>query len=213
MGLTGLCVLSGGTRVVDAGTGTVLWRRDLTPVAVAAILAACGPFAHELLVGEEQPGGGAPAAQRSMAAVMALSPGAAFLMAATPAAGAAALAVVAACPEVSAVAVASWTGRAVDVHFTPAHGSKFYGATAARKLLGVRWAETVAMGDADSDIPLLAAAGLRIAVVGASPALTASAHLIAPSAADDGLAVVLEALALDPTRAALRARLPRAHRP
>jgi len=173
------------------------------PAAVESILAACGPFQHELLIGEEQVGAGGPAAARSAADALAQAPGAAYLMAATPEAAAAALAAVATCPEVSAVAVASWTGRAVGVHFTPAQGSRFYGASAARKLVGAGRAEAVAMGDADNDIPLMAAAGLRIAVA-ASPALTARAHLIAPSAAEDGLAVVLETLALDPTRAALR---------
>jgi len=88
------------------------WR----PAAVESILAACGPFQHELLIGEEQVGAGGPAAARSAADALAQAPGAAYLMAATPEAAAAALAAVATCPEVSAVA--SWTGRAVDVHFT-----------------------------------------------------------------------------------------------
>jgi Cof subfamily protein (haloacid dehalogenase superfamily) len=58
--------------------------------------------------------------------------------------------------------------------------------------LGLPAAAVLAVGDNDNDAPMLAWAGLGVALANASPAARAAADWIAPSVDDDGAAVALE---------------------
>ena len=68
-------------------------------------------------------------------------------------------------------------------------------AVAVGKLLerlGIAWEHTVAFGDGGNDSELLAAAGFAVAMENGNEALKAAADLIAPSAAHEGVAQVVE---------------------
>lgn len=58
-------------------------------------------------------------------------------------------------------------------------------------------AETIAVGDAYNDLSMIEWAGLGVAVANASPPILAAADFVAPSVAEDGVAVVLEKFVLD----------------
>jgi hydroxymethylpyrimidine pyrophosphatase-like HAD family hydrolase len=58
--------------------------------------------------------------------------------------------------------------------------------------LGVDPGEAVAFGDSEVDLPMFAAAGLRVAVANATPEVKARADLITGNAADDGVAEAIE---------------------
>jgi hypothetical protein len=60
--------------------------------------------------------------------------------------------------------------------------------------LGIERTEVVAFGDAPNDLPMLAWAGLGVAVANAHPAVLAAANAVAPSNDDDGVAITLERL-------------------
>jgi hydroxymethylpyrimidine pyrophosphatase-like HAD family hydrolase len=63
-------------------------------------------------------------------------------------------------------------------------------------LLGVDPARSLAVGDAPSDLPLLAAAGIGVLMGDAAPELRHEGMVIAPALADDGSAWALETLVL-----------------
>ena len=61
---------------------------------------------------------------------------------------------------------------------------------------GIPPAEAIAVGDSDNDISMIRWAGLGVAMGNAAPEVIAAADLVAPSVAEDGLAVVIEELVL-----------------
>ncbi|HHX41203.1 MAG TPA: HAD family phosphatase [Armatimonadetes bacterium] len=65
---------------------------------------------------------------------------------------------------------------------------------AVAKRFGVPREKTIAFGDALNDVPALQWAGLGVAMANAKPAVKEAADQIAPHHAEDGVAVVLEAL-------------------
>ena len=59
------------------------------------------------------------------------------------------------------------------------------------KRLGISWAETMAFGDGENDIPMLVKAGVGVAVANAKDNVKAAADYIAPSVDEDGVAKAL----------------------
>ncbi len=62
---------------------------------------------------------------------------------------------------------------------------------------GVSEAETIAIGDAEIDIPMIKAAGLGVAVANATPITKQAADYICPSNDEDGVAEVIEKFILE----------------
>ncbi len=75
--------------------------------------------------------------------------------------------------------------------------SKATGLAWLADYLGVARTAVLAVGDNDNDAPMLAWAGVGVAMGNASPAARATADWLAPSVADDGAAVALEKYVLD----------------
>lgn len=63
----------------------------------------------------------------------------------------------------------------------------------AAEHLGVTLSATVAVGDADNDLPMLEVAGTAIAMGQASDTVKAAAHLVVPQVDDDGVAHAIDA--------------------
>ncbi len=80
------------------------------------------------------------------------------------------------------------------VNITRSGVDKGSGVAAAAGSAGIDLPEVVCIGDETNDIPALERAGTAIAMGGSAPAVTASAHFVAPDFAQDGAAVALEAL-------------------
>jgi HAD superfamily hydrolase (TIGR01484 family) len=99
--------------------------------------------------------------------------------------------------QVSSVAVnittPSWAGPDLfDVHVTDKHRTKEYALDEWYRLMGIKKAECVAMGDSANDLPLFNAVGLKVAVGNATSELKAQADYIAPDLNDNPLKHVLE---------------------
>ncbi|HTU27189.1 MAG TPA: HAD family hydrolase [Pirellulales bacterium] len=71
---------------------------------------------------------------------------------------------------------------------------KATGLTAALAEIGIPPAETVAVGDAENDAPLLAACGFRVAVANALPGLKAEADWVTRGEAGQGIVELVERL-------------------
>jgi Cof subfamily protein (haloacid dehalogenase superfamily) len=76
--------------------------------------------------------------------------------------------------------------------------SKGSGLAFVAERLGFTPAETVAFGDGENDIELLDWAGYGVAVANAHAEILARADLVCPSAQDEGVAQVIEALLASP---------------
>lgn len=63
--------------------------------------------------------------------------------------------------------------------------------------LGISPEEVLAMGDGGSDIPLLQAAGIGVAMENATEGVKAAADFVTASCDEDGVAVALEKFVLD----------------
>lgn len=77
------------------------------------------------------------------------------------------------------------------VNATHAEADKGRALTAAAEHLGVPLRATVAIGDAPNDLTMFEVAGTAVAMGQADPEMHAAAHLVAPTVADDGAALVL----------------------
>lgn len=214
-GFTGPHVVHNGAAVV-AGDGRVLAAWTLTADEVTALLAlgmgrddllieiyAADAYRtarpdprsvrHARLLGVEPAGTIAVPDDLGAPAVKAV------VLASTPAA------------ERDAVALAGELGLAAgsasapsvpDIRFVNiTHGAtdKGAGVAAAATALGLGTVDVAAVGDEANDLPLLTVAGTAIAMGDAGAAVRAAAHLVAPTLAEDGAAVALDALRdLDP---------------
>jgi Cof subfamily protein (haloacid dehalogenase superfamily) len=68
----------------------------------------------------------------------------------------------------------------------------------ALSIRGIAREATIAFGDGENDIPLLAEAGFGVAMANAHPAVLKAADAVAPSNEEDGVASFLERLCLHP---------------
>jgi len=77
------------------------------------------------------------------------------------------------------------------VDFTLAGVDKAAGVSKVGQSLGINLADMVAVGDSYNDLPMLVACGVSIAMGDAPEEVRAAADFIAPTVADDGLAVAI----------------------
>jgi Cof subfamily protein (haloacid dehalogenase superfamily) len=80
------------------------------------------------------------------------------------------------------------------VNATDPAADKGQALTAAAAHLGITLAETVAIGDAENDLPMLAVAGTAIVMGQADAEVRAAAHLVVPDVDAHGVAVALDAI-------------------
>lgn len=80
------------------------------------------------------------------------------------------------------------------LEFFDSQAGKGLALAALRSQFGIAKEQVIAIGDGDNDVPLLAEAGLAVAMENGTAAARAAASRIAPSNDQDGVAVVLEQL-------------------
>ena len=88
-----------------------------------------------------------------------------------------------------------YAGTGEWVELLPEGVSKASGLALVCQRLGISAAEVVAVGDAWNDLPMLAWAGMGVAMANAAPEVIEAADRVVPAAADDGVAVLLDDLA------------------
>lgn len=181
------CAIAAGTQVFNPHTGKLLKEDLLTAADVAQILQICHHSTAEILIGEEILGEGRPASNRQPSATNVM-----YLMHMNPADMAHIIPKLSSIPTIAVTSLISWTGEGVDVHITPRTATKEHAISEILSMMGVTKDETIGIGDADNDLHLFKAVGLKIAMGNATSALKAAADLIAPSVDDDGLAIIIE---------------------
>lgn len=93
----------------------------------------------------------------------------------------------------SAHPTTSWTdGDVVDIHVTHKHATKRYGVERLIKHMGLKRDDVLAIGDGHNDIPMMEAAGTKVAMGNAPDEVKAVADFVTASLDKDGVAIALE---------------------
>ena len=94
---------------------------------------------------------------------------------------------------ISAHMTTSWgKGDIIDIHIVHEHATKRYGVEKLMEILGVSKEEVIAIGDSYNDLPMLEAAGFKVAMGNAPDEVKAVADYVTLSLDDDGVAVAIE---------------------
>lgn len=101
-------------------------------------------------------------------------------------------------PGLAAYPSPSWkAGDAADIFVTHELATKRCGAEKLMALMHITKEEVAAIGDSVNDLPLLEAAGTKIAMGNAPMEVKAMADYVVPPVEDDGVAVALERFVLE----------------
>ena len=95
-------------------------------------------------------------------------------------------------------AVVTWAGTRL-LEISAAGVTKAWALERLCARLGVRRQQVLALGDMENDLPMLAWAGHSVAVANAQPDVLDAADEVTASNVEDGVALVLERLAAEPT--------------
>ena len=186
LGLTAPQISNGGATLLEPADGSILWNRALPPARAREIIARLDRAAVNFIA--THPAGDAAAAAEivhwDLTRISAMD---------IPEADADALAAAfAGYADLNVVKVYLHYNGWWAVDFTAAGVDKGAAARELAKRLGVEPSQFIAAGDSYNDLPLLQAAGLRIAMAAAPAELRAMSDFVAPPVERDGLAVAID---------------------
>ncbi len=191
--LTGPSIFNGGAQIIDVGTHNVLKNQKLSVTTLRELVRLALPFGYKVYTDEDQynltlnkpEDVNSPAAKLLIEAVRT---DAALHI----------LEQLNGVPAAEAHSTTSWAdGDVVDIHVTHEHATKRHGAEQLISLLGLTKEQVIAVGDGHNDIPLLEAAGFKVAMGNSPDEVKQLADYVAPSLADDGVADVIEKFVLN----------------
>lgn len=193
IGLQGPAVFNGGAEIVDMGSGKVLYRQLLEVPTLQELVRLALPFNYNLYSDSDQYGKPItdankitePAAKILVENVSTKDVGD-ILNQLNSVAG------------VSAHSTTSWgSGDVVDIHVTHELATKRHGVEKLIEMLGLSKAEVIAVGDGFNDMPMLEAAGRKVAMGNAPDEVKKVVDWVAPSLTEDGVAVTIEKFILN----------------
>lgn len=190
LNLTDPCIISAGTQIVDPQTGNILWQVLIDPNDVRRAVTLLLPYSYEILVNDEYPGEGKPAARRDHNfAINYINVQAVSKTHATKI-----------CKKLTAVKgitytkVHSQTPDRIDLHITHSRATKKHAVVKLCEMLEITTSETIGVGDGLNDLHLFSGVGYKIAMGNAVPELQSQADRIIDSLEHDGLAAYIEEL-------------------
>jgi HAD superfamily hydrolase (TIGR01484 family) len=186
--LSGPSVFNGGSEIRDAQSGTVLKRKTLSKQTMRELVAVTLPFGYAVYSDNDQ----YSKPLTSQADVV--EPAAKFFIGSVKSSDAVKL-----LEAISSVNNAighpttSWeTGDVVDIHVTHIDGTKRHGIEQLMQILHIDKEHTMAIGDSHNDIPLLEAAGFKVAMGQAPNEVKALADYVTADLEHDGVAEAIE---------------------
>ncbi len=182
------CVISAGTEIVNPQTGEVFWEFDIEPDSIKSILNICKSYPYELLVRDELMGEGSPAAKHAISGPVNVM----YLMQCVEEDAKIILDKLSQISTISASGVPSWTGKDIDIHITHREATKEHAIAKLLELIGVPKEKTIGVGDANNDVHLFKAVGLKVAMGNATDLLKSQADVVCDTVDNDGLAKFLE---------------------
>lgn len=188
LGLKGLGVVNGGSEIVDMQTGKIEFAMTIDTDTLKEITKICLPFGYKLFLSSDQYGSAITSPddikqQTEKFFIDAINIEDSFKM----------LEELESINGIAAHPTKSWTsGNVVDVHITHEHATKRYGVERLIEMLGFTKEEVIAIGDDHNDVPLMMAAGTRVAMGNAPEQVKSIADFVTDTLANDGVAVAIE---------------------
>ncbi len=188
LNLRGPSVFNGGAEIVESDTGKVLHRQMLSIDALQELATLSLPFGYKIYSDEDDYSSPItnPKQVTGEAAKF-------FIEAVKTNDAIHILEELAAVKTAAAHPTTSWdTGDVVDIHVTHVDGTKRHGVERLITMLGIDKEHALAIGDSHNDIPMMEAAGFKVAMGDAPKEVKVLADYIAPSLHDDGVAETIE---------------------
>lgn len=190
LGLTSPCIVNGGTRIIDPVTEKVIWEKELDKSQVEKIMEVAKEYHYPIFFGDELEG------EHPKSKIVKNGERIIYIEPVTQEDTEIIVEKLSRIPDITAHKVISWTPKHFDIHITHSEATKRHSLEILLEILKVQKSEVVAIGDSNNDLPLFELAGYKIAMENGSEELKKKADMVAPSVADDGVAIVLEKLFL-----------------
>lgn len=184
--LKDLCILSGGTQIVDPQTEKTLWEKRLSESQVKQIIGVCFSYPYEVGFSDEIKG--IPAKDK----VVRGSERIIYMWAVTQRDAEILQKNLQQIAGVTAHIGGSWTKDHVDLHITNAVATKKYALEKLLQMLDVDKRLVIGVGDTDNDLPLFESVGFKVAMANGTERLKIAADYVAPSVNEDGLVYVID---------------------
>lgn len=190
LGITGMCIIEGGTRIVNALDGSVVWEKFFDSSISAEILKTfksvetegifmCSTYNRNPNINRVSR---ISDRQRYMY-LLNIDESIALAMAKS----------LNKLPHVITHLTPSWMGGLkYDIHVTHSEATKEHSIKEWLKLVHVQRKEAIGMGDSGNDLPIFKAVGFKVAVATATPDVLVRADYIAPAASEHALVHVIE---------------------
>jgi len=188
LGLTSPCIVNGGTRIVDPVTEKIIWEKELDKSQVEKIMEVAKEYHYPVFFGDELEG------EHPKSKIIKNRERIIYIEPVTKEDTEIILEKLSKIRDVTAHKVISWTPHHFDIHITHSEATKRHSLEILLEILKVQKSEVVAIGDSNNDLPLFELAGYKIAMENGSEELKSKADMVAPSVAEDGVAIALEKL-------------------
>ena len=190
--LKGLGVFNGGAEIIDMASGQLIYVKKVSVSTLKELVRLCLPFGYRLYSSEDQYGSQLKSAEDVKTEAEKL-----FIDSVKSSDAIKILEELEAVKGIAAHPTKSWTkGDVVDIHVTHAQATKQHGVERLITMLKLSKDEVIAIGDDHNDVPLMMAAGFKVAMGDAPEQVKALADYVTETLENDGVAVAIEKLIL-----------------
>lgn len=188
LGISGPSVFNGGAEVIDITTGELLYRQQLSVESILEVAVIAQSFGVSVYTDKRDYDIAVIDSNKIIEETAKL-----FIGHVQTEKAIHLVEELMAVKDVAAHMTTSWgDGDIVDIHVVHEHATKRYGAEKLMAILGIIKEEVIAIGDGYNDLPMLEAAGFKVAMGNAPDEVKAMADHIAPTLVDDGVADTIE---------------------
>lgn len=188
LNLTDPCVISAGTQVVNPKTEEILWEEPMNLDDINKVIEACKSYPYRIIIEDEGLEGGKVANEIKLMKpvnvmyVMEVSKKDSKLLSKA----------LESIEGIIASPVGSWGFSGFDIHITSQRATKEHAINELLKMVDTTKEKTIGVGDADNDIHLFKAVGLKVAMGNATDNLKKEADIITETVENDGLVKIIE---------------------
>lgn len=186
--LKGLGVVNGGAEIIDMETGEVVYSKKIQIENLRELIKLCLPFGYSMYTSDDQYGFPISSAESVFNDTEKL-----FIEAVKAQDAIRILEELEAIQGATAHPTKSWTpGDVVDIHVTHEHATKRYGVERLIEIMNLQKEQVIAIGDDHNDVPLMMAAGTKVAMGDAPKQVKDIADYVTETLEEDGVASAID---------------------